>query len=71
MEAKATASHIKQVASDPISGPNQSDETSENIPPTKQMEVETTIFQVKIKELQEVFKWTQTTSATLQEEIWS
>ena len=61
---KSTTHHIKQVSS----GSSESDETSENRPPTKQEQVETTFLQVQIKESQVVFKCTQLSSATLQEE---
>ena len=53
---KMESHHIKQVASDLPSSSSGSYETSENRPLTKQEQVETAIFQVQIKESQEVFK---------------
>ena len=51
------------------SGSSESDETSEKTPPTKQEQTETTFLHIEIKGSQEVFKLTQSSSATLQEEI--
>ena len=64
---KDTVHHIKQVASDPPSSPDQSDDTSAHRPPIKQAQEET-IFQIKTTQSQAVFKCTLI-SATLQEEV--
>ena len=65
--SKSNARHIKQVFKWPPSGSSYSYDASENRPPTKQEQVETTFPQAKIKEWEEVLKWTQDSRTTQQE----
>ena len=60
---------IKQVAIDPLLPKSIWWDISTQTP-NKQEQEETTTFQVKTTQSQEVFKWTQSTSSAILQKIW-